>query len=540
MNNIKFIFLLLTVLMLALFTRIYKLSSYPVSLRMDEVAIGYNAYSILKTGKDEWGIRFPLAFKSVGDYKPPVNIYLTIPFIAVFGLEEIAVRLPTAIMGSLSCMVFALLLYGLGLSRQASVFGGLWLALSPWHLHFSRASFEAITALFFMISGVTSLLWWRKKNHWLLLVLSGLSFSLSVWSYHAERIFVPILTVFLILLNRKSLFSKKNRKSILVTFFVVITFALPFLKLLIFTPAIKTRASNTSILKEASLAKSLHSGNYSNLLEKIFDNDIYLVLRHWAGKYLNYFDIRFIFWKGMEFTPPGYPDLGLLYLIDLPIFLIGIFMVVKTKNALLRKIAIFWMLLGPFPASLTMNEQHPLRAIIWIPFFGIIISAGLDGLGSLIKNRKKMAAALVYFFLFAINFYYFLDIYLYQFPYFHSEYWQYGFKQMAEYGCEHINEYNQIAITDTFGSLGPLMTGTPHYYVLFYCQYDPEHFINSKGAIEKFLIKRPDWRSDSKTPKMLIMGAPWDFPLNKIKEEQIVKKIYYFNGIPGFIAVKTI
>src|SRR4030042_566937 len=94
----KYFFGIVIIFLIALLFRFYKLSSYPVSLSMDEVAIGYNAYSILKTGKDEWGQKLPLAFKSVGDYKPPVDIYLTVPSVWVFGLNEFGVRFPVALL----------------------------------------------------------------------------------------------------------------------------------------------------------------------------------------------------------------------------------------------------------------------------------------------------------------------------------------------------------------------------------------------------------------------------------------------------------
>ena len=82
---------------------------YP-PLLWDEASIGYNAYSLLQTGRDEYGKIFPLIFKSFGDYKPGVYIYLTIPFIAIFGLTELSVRLPSIILGSLLPILLYLLI----------------------------------------------------------------------------------------------------------------------------------------------------------------------------------------------------------------------------------------------------------------------------------------------------------------------------------------------------------------------------------------------------------------------------------------------
>src|SRR5512138_2320805 len=99
-----------TVVILAFLLRINRVTHDPPSLNWDETAIAYNAYSILKTGKDEWGVRFPIHFRSYGEYKLPVQIYASIPGIAIFGLNELGVRITPVIYGTLT----ALFLYFLG------------------------------------------------------------------------------------------------------------------------------------------------------------------------------------------------------------------------------------------------------------------------------------------------------------------------------------------------------------------------------------------------------------------------------------------
>ncbi|KKU78425.1 MAG: Glycosyl transferase family 39, partial [Candidatus Amesbacteria bacterium GW2011_GWA2_47_70] len=89
-------FLLIFILILASVLRLYKLSSYPAGLNADEAALGYNAYSLMLTGRDEHGHPWPVNLESFGDFKPAGYAYLLIPFIKVFGLTELAVRLPSA------------------------------------------------------------------------------------------------------------------------------------------------------------------------------------------------------------------------------------------------------------------------------------------------------------------------------------------------------------------------------------------------------------------------------------------------------------
>ena len=110
----KVTFILACIVGLALFLRIYKVTQIPPSLSWDEVSIGYNAYSILKTGRDEHGKFFPVdAFVAYGDYKPVLPVYLTVPFVALFGLNELAVRLPSVIAGTLTVFLTYFLVLGL-------------------------------------------------------------------------------------------------------------------------------------------------------------------------------------------------------------------------------------------------------------------------------------------------------------------------------------------------------------------------------------------------------------------------------------------
>jgi 4-amino-4-deoxy-L-arabinose transferase-like glycosyltransferase len=531
-NNKFFVFGIIFVFLVALLFRFWKITEYPVSLTLDEVGFGYDGYSILRTGKDEWGARYPLVFKAIGDYKPAVDVYMTALSVGAFGLNEFGVRFPVALLGTLSSVVFIFLLTEIGISSTAALFGGFFLAISPWHVHFSRANFESTVALFFVLVGTWLMLVWTKKAKTYLLSLGIASFALSAWSYNSERLFTPLLFIFLMILFRdkfKALFAKPKR--LVVPIITLLIFLLPFLYLGIFTDAIRTRPLSTSILREASLIQNLHNGVYKNLTQRIFDNDLYLIFRHWGGKYLNYFDLNFWFWKGMQFTPPGYPDLGLMYAVDLPLFLYGLYALAVSKNRNLKLITFAWFLLGPLAASFTMNEQHSLRAMTWLPFFGIVIAAGVERF--IIKSKRKWLSA-VYFTAIFVNIIYFGDIYLHQFPRLYSEFWQYGYKQVAEYACDNLKNYDKIVISDTFGSLGPLNTGTPFLYVLFYCKEDRDNYLLTGKHLDKFEFRRPNVDSASGKGKLLLIGSPWDFLDGNLYGGKLIHKISFLNGVDAF------
>src|SRR3989344_1873232 len=99
-------FLLLLIILLAIVLRLWQLGINPPSLTWDETAWGYNAYSLGIDGRDEFGRFLPLDYlESFGDFKPPVYAYLDIFPVKIFGLNEFAVRFPSALFGVLTVLV---------------------------------------------------------------------------------------------------------------------------------------------------------------------------------------------------------------------------------------------------------------------------------------------------------------------------------------------------------------------------------------------------------------------------------------------------
>src|SRR3990167_7497178 len=95
----RFFILFLAILLIAGTLRLFYLGKTPISLEWDEVALGYDAYSIIETGRDQFGKFLPITFRSLDDYKPPLYVYMAIPSIFIFGLSEFATRLPAAVFG---------------------------------------------------------------------------------------------------------------------------------------------------------------------------------------------------------------------------------------------------------------------------------------------------------------------------------------------------------------------------------------------------------------------------------------------------------
>ena len=121
--------------------RIAWLGTIPSGFFRDEAAISYNAYSIWQTGMDEFGVRFPLVFRSFEVFFLPLYIYLSAPIVGLLGLSVFSSRFLSAISGTFA-IYFA---YGVAKqiwNEKVGLWGAFILAICPWHIFYSRGTFE--------------------------------------------------------------------------------------------------------------------------------------------------------------------------------------------------------------------------------------------------------------------------------------------------------------------------------------------------------------------------------------------------------------
>src|SRR3989344_2897391 len=93
---LTFILIFSTVLRLGFVT------TSPPELFGDEVDVGYQAYSLYKTGRDLYRQPLPTYIHSLSEWRAPLLMYATVPSVAFLGLNEWDVRVPQAIFGSLA------------------------------------------------------------------------------------------------------------------------------------------------------------------------------------------------------------------------------------------------------------------------------------------------------------------------------------------------------------------------------------------------------------------------------------------------------
>lgn len=448
-------FLLPAVLLLAFLLRVIGLNKYPVGFTPDEASFGYDAYSILRTGKDQWGHSFPLVLKSFGDYKSPLYAYLTIPSVAVFGLSKFAVRLPNALFGVLAVYAVYLLSGRLFKNKKIAILSALLLAVSPWHIALSRGAFEANLTTFFLPFG--AYLFLDKKYFW-----SGVMLGLNLFTYHSAKIVTPLVFLGLIL------YSKENLKKALPG---IISFgALLILTLYTFTLGAGARVSERSITNGALEAGAkekidLIQKGTNPIIARIFHNKYQVIGERFINNYLQYFSLRFLILDGPAETTYGMvKGLGVLtYAEILGAISLAVFYR-KVKNKELIWFLLSWLLIAPIPASLATGVGYAgNRTATMLPVVQLIVAWGLYNLTE--KYRKSLYIIIPLIFLG-------LGVFLYKYvllsPTESARGMLSGNLETVENLVSTSENYNNVVV--------PKSLSEPQIYVAFAAKYDPVKF----------------------------------------------------------------
>lgn len=479
--------------------RLVAINFLPASLNWDEVSLGYNAYSLLKTGRDEWGTILPTIFRAYGDYKLPIYIYLST-------LSPFFVRLPSIVFGTLLIVVT----YLLG-RRLASPFVGLTAALlvaiSPWTWWISRIALEANVGTLLIAIGVYCLLS-RKLN------LGILFLGLSVWAYNSARVFSPLFLFAYLIIHRPKL----TTMSYLLTAFLFIPM---FFQL--FLPSGQARLNWLTILDSGAIAQidQLQSRPGGRLLY----NKATYFLYHFGQNYMSYFSPNFLFLKGGNHYQFSVQNHGLIYLISAPFFYIGILDLIKNYKLKIKNLVWVWLLLAPVAGSLTRDAPHVLRAVPMLPLPMLLTAIGLERFGKQIKVIF-FAALLVFVIRYTLDAQNYRNIY--------SQSWQYGYSEVVQFIKQRYSNYDQIIFTKKYGE--------PHEYVAYFWPWDPADFAQTKlwdyhanwywvNSLDKIKFIN-DWEIKDLVikPNTLVIASPEsEIPGHEIK------RINFLDGQPAFV-----
>ncbi len=558
--------LLALIVILGFVLRIYLLDKYPPALNWDEVSHGYNAYSILKTGSDEWGKVFPLDnFRAYGDYPLPLNLYLTIPFIAFFGLGEFSIRLPHAILGTLTIIAFYFLSEAIFKNKHLSLLGVFLVAIDPWNLFSSRFVLQSNLSVFFLTASIALFL--NREKHKLLLPLSVLSFGLTLFSYHSTRIFTPLFFLAIVFIYRKELvpFFKSYRTTALFTIALAILFFAP-LPFILSNPESRARSNWVFLINPGAVNEIENQRNNSSLPETVrhivYNRPIYLA-EHAVSNYFDYYSPKYLFFSGGTQHQFSIPNIGLLYPINSIFFYLGIYYLFRgvLKKDKDYRLLLAWLILAPIPAAITQEKMAVIRSSTMLPLPELLTCLGIFEIGKLLRQSSSYlmsCAYILYIGVLVISLVGYLNLYFGKYATEYSSAWQYGYKEAVSYAADHYQDYDNIIVTKKYGE--------PHEFFLFYGAMfqsswaQPESYKSDPGLIrfhqsdwywvdrfDKFYFVN-DWQiphdtSQFKmesggvvpvTPKTLLITSPGNYPVGW----KVLETIKFLDGKTAFDIVK--
>jgi len=547
-------FLLISIVLLGIFLRFYQLGITPPGLEWDEVAIGYDAYSILKTGRDQFGKFLPLTFRSLDDFKPPLYVYSAVPGIMLFGLNEFTARLPSALYGVGAVILVYFLIQEVFWDKPPKdrillgLLSALFLAISPWHLQFSRAAFETnlsvtvtILAVFLFFRGI-------RLNNTKLFLSSALVFGIALFSYHSARIVTPIVLVSLLILLKNSLPQKK-----IIAFFLGIyaIFFILFIPIATSKDAqirfIVTNALNinyyqdqaaTTIYEDKQRGAGIVADIFLNRRFAIFNWDNVLTV---TKNYFIHFSPEYLFVKG-DAPLHHAPDFGIMYFFDSVFLVVGlIFYLLKYRNRQ-NLILLIWLLASPIPAAVTIQVPHSVRTEIMIPTIQIFSAMGLFVLYKFLRNESKWLTKF-FVLIFCGILYFGMGTYLYHYYFYTnwkiSDKWLYGRKEAVKYTEALKSHYDKVIVS--------LSVDMPLNFWLFYSKYSPSIYLAEGGTrsggyadetnhFDKYEFKNFNYDLiKSSSERILLVGTQKDFPT----DIKTLKTINYLDGTPGILIVEA-
>lgn len=542
MKKYIYIILLVLVILLNVFLRVYGLNKSPASVNFDEAALGYNAYSILKTGRDEYGNFLPISLRSFNDYKPALYAYLSIPFIKVMGLDASSTRMVSALAGSISLIFLYFYICEFVKYRWLRLFIFLIISLEPWRLHFSRTAFESNLSMCFFTAGAWFLYkyrdWEKTKNRFSKFLFISVLFSLSAYSYHGARLAVPLLIGMWAIDPLKILFKEKISSYFVWVWKKRLLGLLPLLMFIVLIlpvflanqgSLVLTRFKQENVFTRYSPYVPRELIITDNIWQNWQSHPVYYFLGIISGHILSYISPinltqRVYHWVrgGVQYIP----EFSMFNWMETILFVFGL---VGLISGIFKKykyrFIVYWIIAGAAPAALTWNWFHPLRSLNLFPALEIIIALGLVNLFELVKKiLPNLVAKLIYIAFGLILVLSLLFVVCNEYNYAvwgnHGEYQPGGFKEGVPILKSLQDNYDQVIIDSPHAQ--------SYIFFLFYQSFDPkivQSYANKrpKPGVEgnlnfdfyKYRFAKYNWPEQKNMSKVLIWTT------SEVKEDEI-------------------
>ncbi len=475
---------LLIFFIIGLAIRLYKYKTIPPGIDWDELSIAYNAFSIAKLGKDEWGIAYPAIFKAFGDYKSPIYIYLTSIIIKILGLSIFSTKLTAILSGSFSIIIIYFLTYFISKNKTVALISSIFLTFSPHSIFFSHLAQETILSNFFILLGILLELVFIRSQKQLYFALSIFYLILALFTYNLARVISPILLLIFFILNLILL--KKNRSRIIQILFTLSAF---FIIILQFKTGGLSRLKYTGFFGQDKGVvleiNELRDHDKNSLLSRLVHNKVTFYATTFMSNYIAHFSTDYLV-NFREYNIVQESPFPPLFLVMLPFYYFGLFQLVRnifktnqTEEKLIGIIVLLWIIISPIPSAITEGAPSTKRYLGALGSYEILTTLGLWTFFTGIKNHfEKKVFIYSFLALYALSVIVFLFDFFKSFPKKYNH--VYAYKENII--CNLVrNSYSQF---DYF-IYSREAANQPQIYALFCLKYPPEKYIAQKKWQEK-------------------------------------------------------
>lgn len=506
---------------IAAFIYVHRLNTIPSGFYVDEATVAYNAYSILLTGKDEYGFSMPVLFRLLGSYTPPLFIYVAVPMIKLFGMQPVVFRLLSGFSALGSVIYFYLLINRLGLYRSKLTvpIATFFYAISPWLVFNARLGYE-VTLAYFISAAAIYYLYRALENPRYLLIGVPL-FSLATYAAHTQRYLFPIFMFFYCLIFYKKLFVRKNLVYLVwLSIFMLLT-QIPHL-LIINSPAFWIK-----------------NARFTN-------QPIGQMLRNLIDQLLQYYSPKSLFWQMPDIDlQHTIPELSVMYDWLVVPYLVGVYLLFKRLSEQSYRFVLLLFCVSVLPAAFSGHFISIQRALPFLLPLGIVLGIGIDALASRVQSWVVISLFIVLtaYSLLMLNRSYFV-----LFPYERAEAWNQGYANLASFLKQNPNEH--FVVDDM---------RNPRLYIelLYYLQYPPakyqqevdpyyrEHYYQAPPQMPQYKfanveVRPVDWKYDI-VKNQIIIGDPLTISEKQAKDHCFIKVYELKDKLdkPTFVGFRT-
>lgn len=463
---------------LAVLIRVVLFMRVPASLYWEEVALGYDAYSIATTLRDHHGNFLPLvAFESFGDWKPSGYFYAAAIPMRIFGLAPWVVRLPSLLAGVAVVVGIAALGKQLCKAPRIALF---LVALAPWAIHFSLAAWEAHLALAYLIWMQVLLVPLIQQKHVSLYRLGGavLLACLAAYTYHAQRFIAPALFAVPVFLYVFESFRMKQLRADL-RYILGLTSTVLAVAVLALAPLFVGTASHrleeTSIFTDSSIiekSNALRAQHNFSLLSRVMYHRYLFFAGEAVTQAVTHFSPEFLFMRGDGNLRHSFGSWGMFYIVDAVLILAGLYYAVRTKKKVLFYL-LAWIAIAIVPAAITRPVPHGLRVLPLYPPLTLLATFGVVQLAAYLPRKQFRVLASIGIVLYLGFFAAFIQYYTTEYRVASASEWQYGYREMVAEVSAYLTEHPDlpVAITREYGR--------PAMYYFFFTAADPRTVQNA-------------------------------------------------------------